>query len=79
MYLMLIHYSHLQQSISSKLSFWAFDIEKTMTKTFNPVEQTYDLNLTNDISLQGTWKMITKWIEQIYNHRRSTIHLNIQG
>jgi hypothetical protein len=54
MYLMLIHYSHLQQSISSKLSFWAFDIEKTMTKTFNPVEQTYDLNLTNDISLQGT-------------------------
>jgi hypothetical protein len=54
MYLMLIHYSHLQQSISSKLSFCAFDIEKTMTKTFNPVEQTYDLSLTNDISLQGT-------------------------
>ncbi len=32
---------------------WAFDIRQTITKTFNLVEQTYDLNLTNDISFNA--------------------------
>jgi hypothetical protein len=41
---------------------WAFDIGQTITKTFNLVEQTYDLNITYHISAQGTCEMIKKWI-----------------
>jgi hypothetical protein len=33
---------------------WAFDIGQTITKTFNLVEQTYDLNITYHKNVQGT-------------------------
>jgi hypothetical protein len=33
---------------------WAFDIGQTITKTFNLVEQTYDLNITYHKSDRGT-------------------------
>jgi hypothetical protein len=33
---------------------WVFDIRQTITKTFNLVEQTYDLNITYHKSAKGT-------------------------